>query len=73
MADLRNCNALAHANTIVIVDDICESSNETAWSVGPTRAWKELVQQRIIQELGHETYELGRGMSWGKYIFPTRT
>lgn len=73
MADLRNCKALAHTNTIVIVDDICESSNETIWTAGPTRAWKELIQQRVIQELGHETYERGRGMSWGKYIFPTKT
>ena len=70
MADLTNCKALAHKETIVIMDDVTHNVKETDWSVGPTRAWKELVRQRVIHELGHETYKVGHGMSWGTYHFP---
>ncbi len=74
MADLLNCKALAHENTIVIMDDVSELTNDkdTSWAIGPTRVWKELVQQRVIQEMGHETYNWGRGMSWGVYHSPTK-
>ena len=69
-ADIRNCMVHAHKDTIVIVDDVVQKEEPgwlTSWTTGPTKAWKEWVQTRRIEEMGVKNYEPGRGMSWGKY------
>lgn len=75
MMDLLHCKQIAHPNTIVIMDDVTESCDmdSSPWAVGPTWAWNDLVRREVIQEMGHETYTSGRGMSWGIYRFPTKT
>lgn len=69
-ADLENCRKLATSDTIVIMDDTMFIPQWVAsWNVGPTRAWKEFVDQGKIIELGKKDYTHGRGMCWGKYKF----
>ena len=68
--DIANCFHLAHENTIVIVDDtVFLKEWEKAWTIGPTRAWIENVEQNKILEFKRKNYSAGRGMSWGKYIY----
>jgi predicted O-methyltransferase YrrM len=69
-ADIKNCFHLAHKDTIVILDDtIFIPGWEQEWTLGPTRTWTEQIQQNKIIELNHNDYCVGRGMSWGKYVF----
>lgn len=70
IADLRNCQPLAHNNTIVLIDDVVltgRQSDGAGWTVGPTRAWKEMTAQGHIEQLGANFYSKGRGMAWGRY------
>jgi len=65
--DLENCMRFAHKDTIVIIDDtIYTSCWEMGYTIGPTKAWIESLDTKII-ELNRKEYSLGRGMSWGKY------
>ena len=41
---------------------------EASYTIGPTRTWREHLQQKKIIELNRKDYSPGRGMSWGKYI-----
>jgi predicted O-methyltransferase YrrM len=67
-SDLENCMHLAHKNTIVILDDtIFTPGWEAFYTVGPTRTWKEHVEQKKITELVKKDYSPGHGMVWGKY------
>lgn len=67
--DIKNCIDLAHKDTIVILDDtIFTKGWEQPWTIGPTRAWSEYLQQGKITELNRKDYCNGRGMSWGKYV-----
>lgn len=69
MNDLINCAKLAHKDTIVIVDDIVYDESQSAgYTIGPTRAWKELIQKGVIQETEYVFYEHGRGQAVGKYM-----
>lgn len=69
-ADMENCFHLSHKDTIVIIDDtIFTQGWEQAYTIGPTRTWVEHLQQNKIVELNRKDYCVGRGMSWGKYIF----
>lgn len=69
-ADIENCYNLSHKDTIVAVDDTVFTRGwEQAYTVGPTRAWIENVQQHKIIELNKKDYAVGRGMAWGKYVF----
>ena len=69
-ADLENGFHLAHKDTIVALDDtIFTKGWEKGYTIGPTRAWTEHLQQKKIIELKRKDYRDGRGMSWGKYIF----
>jgi predicted O-methyltransferase YrrM len=66
--DLENCRRFAHKDTIVIIDDtIYTPSWVYGYTVGPTQAWVEGIQQGYIFELNKADYSPGRGMSWGKY------
>jgi predicted O-methyltransferase YrrM len=66
--DLLNCKRFAHKDTIVIMDDtIYKKEWEMDWTVGPTKAWQEGLRDNIITQLNTVDFELGKGMSWGKY------
>lgn len=68
-SDIINCFALAHKDTIVIVNDtIFTKELELHFNIGPTKSWLEFKNQNIIQEIQQKEYSVGRGMSWGKYI-----
>ena len=68
-ADLENCKQLAHANTIVIMDDTAYSTERFCrWTMGPTRTWVEHLCDKKILGLNRVDYSIGGGMSWGKYI-----
>ncbi len=68
-ADLLNCKRFAHKDTIVIMDDtIYKKEWEREYTIGPTRAWVEGIKNNMITEISHSDFEVGRGMSWGKYV-----
>lgn len=68
--DLENCRRLAHEDTIVIVDDTIHHTEEfqAPWTIGPTKAWKECIENHEIIEMCTKDYEGGKGLSWGKYV-----
>lgn len=68
-SDLENCFHLSHQNTIVIMDDTTYTAGyEQSYTIGPTKAWVEKLQQHKVLEVGQFEFAIGRGMSWGKYI-----
>lgn len=68
-ADMENCFHLAHKDTIVIIDDTNFTQGpQPEFTIGPTRTWREHLQENKIVELGRKDYN-GRGMAWGKYVF----
>ena len=67
--DILNCKNLAHTDTIVIMDDTIKNQNWLrGWNYGPNRAWADCITNKIIEEIGSEDYEPGRGHSWGRYL-----
>lgn len=69
-ADLENCRKLANKDTIVIIDDTTYTEGwERFYTIGPTKTWVEHLNNGTIIEINRTDYEVGRGMSWGKYIF----
>ena len=69
-ADMENCYHLSHKDTIVALDDtIFTPGWAREYTVGPTQAWIEHIQQNRIVELNKKDYAPGRGMSWGQYAF----
>lgn len=69
--DIVNCAKLATKDTLLIVDDIVNDSNKhEGHTIGPTKAWNDLVTKRVITESGKITVGHGRGFSWGKYVIP---
>jgi predicted O-methyltransferase YrrM len=69
-ADLINCKELAHKDTIVLVDDVSNYiTQQCSWAIEPTNVWNEFIKNNFIKEIAHDDYAIGRGMSWGKYIF----
>ena len=68
--DLLNCMKLAHKDTIVALDDTMFTKKwEQHYTIGPTKAWTEHLQENKIIELNRKDYTNGLGMSWGKYIY----
>ena len=68
LQDLHNCRRLAHKDTIVIMDDtVTNISRFQHWNDGPIRAWGDIRQDGHVTELFSEDYDMGRGMSVGKY------
>lgn len=68
-ADIDNCLRLARTDTLILMDDVVYTDTWQAdYTLGPTRVWKEYVEQGRIQELGHYDYAPGRGMSWGRAL-----
>lgn len=68
--DIINCKNLAHSDTLVIMDDTVKNKNWLMhWNHGPNRAWADCISNKVIQEIGSEDCEPGRGHSWGRYLF----
>ena len=68
-ADLMNCRKLANENTIIIMDDIVKNPDySTGWTVGPGKAWDNLINSNLLIETDHFDYGVGLGQSIGKYI-----
>jgi predicted O-methyltransferase YrrM len=68
--DLENCFKLSNKHTIVAIDDtIFRKDWEKEWTIGPTNCWNEFLQENKIIEINRKEYSIGRGMSWGKYVF----
>ena len=69
-ADMENCFHLAHEDTIVVLDDTMFTEGwEQHYTIGPTRTWREHLEQDKIIELARKDYSPGHGMTWGKYKF----
>lgn len=65
-----NCKKLANEDTVVIMDDTIYTDEwKQDWTLGPTKTWLEHVNRGEISEIHKVDYEMGRGMSWGKYVF----
>lgn len=70
LIDILNCYNLAHKNTIIILDDTMFTSGwEEGWTIGPSKAWKELLEiSKVINPVSLD-YCKGHGMSYGNYNF----
>jgi len=67
--DIKNCCNLAHADTIVIMDDTINNSELLRrWNDGPNKAWKEAIDTGMVNQLDSADWTFGRGCSWGNYI-----
>jgi predicted O-methyltransferase YrrM len=67
--DLNNCKNFATKETIIIIDDIVYNESQIKpWTIGPTKAWKESIKNKKIEEIRHYFIKNGRGLSIGKYI-----
>jgi len=68
-ADLYNCKHLATKDTIVAMDDTIFTCYEwiAFYNVGPSKSWKEGLENGLITQIHSNDYISGRGMSWGKY------
>lgn len=70
MNDLVNCGKMAHKDTILIIDDILYGKeNERPWSIGPTRAWTELIEKGVVEQTEYKHFATGIGQAVGKYKF----
>ena len=68
--DILNCRRLAHKDTIVIIDDtIFNRKMNRNCNIGPTNAWYDCIENKIIENISNVNFREDRGMSWGKYIF----
>ena len=61
------CKELAHAETIVVMDDVVHDST-VEYCVGPTQAWKDVAAKNIVTITDTVKFKENRGMSWGKYV-----
>jgi len=69
-ADLVNCRNLGHSETIVIMDDIIKNSLYAAPCTNePTKAWNDMIDANMLQEISHSNYSVGRGQCVGKYLY----
>lgn len=68
-SDLMNCRLLSHKETIVIMDDIVSKDNlQAGYTIGPSKAWNDLIKNNLLTEINHFDYGFGKGQSIGKYI-----
>lgn len=69
-ADIINCQKLADNNTIVIMDDtVYKEEWAKKYTEGPTKAWTKAVNENIIVDISRIDFNIGRGISIGKYNF----
>ena len=65
---ILNCKNLSHKNTIVIMDDtVYKKEKICEWNIGPTNVWRKAIEKKIIKEISKIEFDIGRGMSWGRY------
>jgi hypothetical protein len=50
------------------MDDTLFHHKQLQYTIGPTRTWFEVTQNKLIEEIGHIDFSESRGMSWGKYL-----
>ena len=68
-SDLENCRELAHADTIVIMDDTISNENYLRrWNEGPNRSWREAKEAGLVKQIESVDWQVGRGCSWGNYL-----
>ena len=48
--DLYNCRRVAHAGTVVLLDDAGASSDATGHELEPNKAWAELAARGLVEE-----------------------
>jgi predicted O-methyltransferase YrrM len=53
---------LSTKDTIVIMDDVYWPASAT------TKIWNEYVEKSKIIEMDRKTYQVGRAMTWGKFV-----
>jgi hypothetical protein len=71
---LTMCRQVAHSDTVIIVNNVVNNSEyKREWNLTPTNAWKDAIADGILLETSHIDYTIGRGMAWGKYVFPSHT
>lgn len=74
LQDLINCMALAHKNTLVIMDDIVLVHKKAIknWNHSPNYGWTLLRDCEYLIDTGAKEFmdvrpDDGRGLAWGKY------
>lgn len=70
IADIKNCHALSHPSTILIVDDVVLSHPLGEYWEGPTLAVIQASKDEIIGDMKvyeYNDYYLPRGMACGSY------
>ena len=66
---LVGCKQLANEDTLIAVDGtVKQMANMTVMNDGPVRAWGDIKQDGIVRELSSEDYNVGQGMSVGRYV-----
>ncbi|MDN3506135.1 MAG: class I SAM-dependent methyltransferase [Simkaniaceae bacterium] len=65
IGDIINMKALAHENTILVMDDLVP---QFPHGVGPTKAWEEAKNKGIIRVVEEVTSTNGR-KKWGKAVY----
>jgi predicted O-methyltransferase YrrM len=70
-ADLINCKSIAHEDTIIFMNDVIFQKIEynAIWTDGPSRSWKEAINNNLIEDLGYFDIGPGKGFTYGKYKF----
>ena len=72
LADLRNCWALAHKKTLLIMDDVAPKG-----FAGVSRAWNKIKKDGLVEQKaeisrlvgGSLSANFARGFAWGHYNF----
>lgn len=68
LADLLNCRGLAREGATLVMDDTVRTPGwARAWTVGPTRAWDELLGRGALTETARADFGPGRGQTVGAY------
>jgi hypothetical protein len=49
------------------MDDIISSDEYFNYTVGPKKAWNQLISDNLLKEIKHSDYGPGRGQSVGIY------
>ena len=49
------------------MDDIISNDEYFNYTVGPKKAWNQLISDNLLKEIKHSDYGLGRGQSVGIY------
>lgn len=68
--DIINCKRLSNKDTIIIINDTIKNQEWIEqWNIGPTKAFREEIDNNFIIELSSKDICKGRGLSICKYNF----